>query len=262
MSSKKIFCFDLDMTLLDHATYQVSENSMRALRKLQEAGHVVAIATGRDMDSEFSIAFARQLQPTAIVHSNGQKVSIGNRVIREIFMEKSLIQAILDFAKEKGLCVGYNIGKYGCYVNKEVLMEQERRLYGKSDREYLDEANLLEHRFYALAYFGDPSGARLLAERFPQLKLPFFSGQIGADILTKDVSKANGIRALLDYYKKDWSDVIAFGDSMNDFEMLSEAGIGVAMGNAVDELKQIADYVTLPVWQEGVCCGLQHLGYI
>lgn len=262
MCCKKIFCFDLDMTLLNHETYRVSETSLLALQKLQQDGHVVAIATGRDMDSEFSIEFARQIAPAAIVHSNGQKVTVGGKVIREVFMEKELIRKIMDFAKKNGLCVGYNIGKYGCYVNKQVVAGHEKKFYGKKDREFLDESNLLTHSFYALAYFGEPEGAAMIEKEFPELKLPLFADKFGADILTRDVSKANGIRVLLDYYQKDWSDVIAFGDSMNDYEMIREAGIGVAMGNAAEPLKEIADYVTLSVEEDGVCHALKHLGVL
>lgn len=262
MFCKKIFCFDLDMTLLDHGTYKVSENVLLALRKLQQDGHIVAIATGRDMDNEFSIAFAEQIAPTAIVHSNGQKVAVEGKVIREVFMDKELIRRIMEFARENGLCVGFNIGACGCYVNHEIVKEHEKKFFGSSERRYLDESNLLTHPFYALAYFGEPEGAKLIEAAFPELKLPLFADRFGADILTREVSKANGIQALLEYYRKGWEDVIAFGDSMNDYEMIQAAGIGIAMGNAVEKLKEAADMVTLPVWEDGVCAALKKLGYL
>lgn len=262
MFCKKILCFDLDMTLLDHKTYRVSDKVLLALRKLQQDGHVVTIATGRDMDSEFSIAFARQINPTAIVHSNGQKVAVEGKVIREIFMDKELIRQLMEFARANGLCVGFNIGDSGCYVNKEIAMEQDRKFFGVTGRHYIDESNLLTHPLYALAYFGPPEGAAMIEKAFPELKLPLFSGNIGADIIRKEVSKANGIQALLDYYKMGWEDVIAFGDSMNDYEMIEQAGTGIAMGNAVEPLKEIADFVTLSVEEDGVCYGLEHLGLL
>ena len=68
MSCKKILCFDLDMTLLDHKTYRISNKVLLALEKLQQDGYLVVIATGRDMDTEFSRAFAKQIAPDAIVH--------------------------------------------------------------------------------------------------------------------------------------------------------------------------------------------------
>ena len=209
-----------------------------------------------------SKAYKKQLQPDAIVHSNGQKVTVGEKKIREVFMDPKLIARMMEFCREHHLCIGMNIGKYGCYVNKEVLIEHEKRIFGDGDREYIDESNLLTHPFYGLAYFGDPKGTDLLREAFPEIKTPLFADRRGADVITKEVSKANGIQALLDYYQKDWSDIVAFGDSMNDYEMIEKAGNGIAMGNAVDKLKEVADYVTRPIEEEGVSFALRHYGYL
>ena len=55
---------------------------------------------------------------------------------------------------------------------------------------------------------------------------------------------------------------MAFGDSMNDYEMIEKAGNGIAMGNAVDKLKEVADYVTRPIEEEGVNFALRHFGYL
>ena len=101
----KIFCFDLDMTLLDHKTFHISEKVLKDLEALKKEGHVVAVATGRDMDSEFSKAYKKQLQPDAIVHSNGQKVTVGEKKIREVF--RSAVSAGADLIRSGesgGLC--------------------------------------------------------------------------------------------------------------------------------------------------------------
>ena len=55
---------------------------------------------------------------------------------------------------------------------------------------------------------------------------------------------------------------MAFGDSMNDFEIVSRAGIGIAMGNSVEELKAAADYVTDPIDRDGVWNACRHFGWI
>ena len=87
-------------------------------------------------------------------------------------MDSKLIARMMEFCREHHLCIGMNIGKYGCYVNKEVLIEHEKRIFGDGDREYIDESNLLTHPFYGLAYFGDPKGTDLLREAFPEIKTP------------------------------------------------------------------------------------------
>lgn len=59
-----------------------------------------------------------------------------------------------------------------------------------------------------------------------------------------------------------WEDVVAFGDSMNDMEMIEYAGLGIAMGNAIEPLKRVADFVTDPIDQDGVWHGLIHAGIL
>lgn len=256
---KKLFCFDLDMTLLDHKTYTVTESALQTLEKLKNQGHVVTIATGRDMDIEFSRPYKEMIQPTAIVHCNGQKVTVGDKKIHEVFMDKELVRELMEFAKEKDLTLGFNIGEDYCYVNPERVQRLYNRMNSDMNINFLDEKYLLTNSFYALAYIGDPAGAHLIEETFPQVKLPLFAGKEGADIIGREVAKTNGIHVLQDYYQIPDEDVVAFGDSMNDYEMVRDAGIGVAMGNAVGPLKEIADFVTRPIDEDGICYALEKL---
>ena len=90
----------------------------------------------------------------------------------------------------------------------------------------------------------------------------FASGH-GADVVEKGNSKADGLRRLAVYFgeKEDLSDTVAFGDSMNDYEVVQEAGIGIAMGNAMENVKRIADDVTATNMQDGIVAAIhKHLG--
>lgn len=80
-----------------------------------------------------------------------------------------------------------------------------------------------------------------------------FGGGFGYfDVVQPGVSKATGIRTLMEAFGIDASGVMAFGDAGNDADMLRLAGVGVAMGNASDELKSIADLVCDPCEEQGV----------
>ena len=93
------------------------------------------------------------------------------------------------------------------------------------------------------------------------LKLPMFSSREGADIIEKDVSKAEGLKRLCKVWGIPLEHTIAFGDSMNDYEIVTTAGTGVAMGNAHPQLKAAADYVTDDIAEDGVykACEALHL---
>lgn len=66
----------------------------------------------------------------------------------------------------------------------------------------------------------------------------------------------------MEYYGLSLDEAMAFGDGGNDVPMVRDAALGVAMGNACDELKQVADYVTLSVDEDGIAVALEHFGLI
>ena len=84
----------------------------------------------------------------------------------------------------------------------------------------------------------------------------------GVDIIPAGDGKAAGIRATLDRYGLGREEIIAFGDGINDRSMLAMAGVSVAMGNAVQEVKDEADFVTDSVEEDGVCRALRHFGLL
>ena len=84
----------------------------------------------------------------------------------------------------------------------------------------------------------------------------------GTDWLDKTASKARGIQTALQKLGLKMADAMAFGDAHNDMEMLQTVGFGVAMGNAVPEIKAIADYVCPPINEDGIYRGLVDLGIL
>ena len=82
------------------------------------------------------------------------------------------------------------------------------------------------------------------------------------DLTSATADKANGIRAIAEYMGINISETMAFGDGGNDLSMLRAAGVGVAMGNALDEVKAHADYVTSSVDEDGIANALKHFEII
>ena len=100
-----------------------------------------------------------------------------------------------------------------------------------------------------------------IEEKFPHVKITR-SSPYSADIISADQSKLKGIAHLGEVFGFELSEVMAFGDSENDLEMLSGVGVGVAMGNGEDELKDQATHVTDTNNQNGIAKALSHYGLI
>ncbi len=121
---------------------------------------------------------------------------------------------------------------------------------------------MLELPVRTLAYIGEAGPVSDMEAHFPELKFPLFSSRLGADIIEVQASKANGLVRLCEYYGMDISQTVAFGDSMNDYEIVQAAGTGIAMGNSVQKLKDAADYVTDDIARDGVWKACRHFGWI
>lgn len=258
---KPIVSFDVDMTLLDHKDWTVPESAIETLLRLREK-YTIVLATGRDMDLSFSAVLKEQLQPDAIIHLNGTKITVGDEIIYQHQFDKGLMKRILDHAKGTPHSVGATIGEKDYYVHPEVVKRHDLRLWGRSGRRFGDPDRLLELEVRTLAYIGDEAGAKELEEKFPQVCVYLFAERLGADVVEKDASKARGLLRLCRHFGTDIKDTVAFGDSMNDYDIIRTAGIGVAMGNAMEELKEAADYVTDDLCKDGIRNACLHLGLI
>ena len=83
-----------------------------------------------------------------------------------------------------------------------------------------------------------------------------------ADVVAKGCTKAVGIDRIIGQYGISLKETMAFGDGGNDIAMLQHAGVGVAMGNAMDEVKKAADFVTTSVDEDGIVNALRHFGLL
>ena len=258
---KRIVSFDLDMTLLDHESWDIPESAKRALELLRRE-NIIVIASGRNMDHPLSTEYRDMVRPDAVIHMNGARVVAGDEVLYEHLMDKTLLRELLTYGEENGLALGVSLGDGDYFTNPQVVDAWDLKRWGECGRRFKDVWALMEMPVRTLTYVGGPEGVAKLTARFPDMKFPMFSGHMGADVVEADSSKAEGLKRLCAYYGIDRSETVAFGDSMNDYEIIKEAGIGIAMGNACEELKCAADYVTDAIDKDGVWKACRHFGLI
>ena len=113
---KGIVSFDMDMTLLNHADYKIPDSAIKALDLLRKNYYIV-IATGRDMDAKFSEGLADEVKPDAIIHLNGNKITIGQKLIYEHCMKRELVEELLQFAEGKDYAIGMTVGDIDYFIN-------------------------------------------------------------------------------------------------------------------------------------------------
>lgn len=258
-AGKGIVSFDMDMTLLNHEDWKIPDSALEALERLRKRYYVV-IATGRDMDARYSAGLVELVRPDGVIHLNGTKITVGDELVYEHRMDTELVRRLLHFTEGREFAMGISVGTEDYYMNPEYVTRHDMIRWNQSDRCFRDPWRLLEMPVRTMAYIGKEPGARLVEAEFPEVRLPMFSSGEGADVIEQSASKAKGLKRLCEYWKVPPERTVAFGDSMNDYEIIRMAGIGVAMGNARKELKQAADYVTDAIGEDGVWKACVHLG--
>ena len=260
--NKYALFFDIDGTLVSFKTHQIPPSTIQALTQAKANGHKVFIATGRPPLIITNLGAIEHLID-GYVTINGALCFIGEEIVRCKEIAPKYAQLAVEDAQEKdyGLIV---IGENDVAVldpNGEVdrIFRQELAVNNLNEAKPLD--LVLRQRILQLtAFFTEDYETRLMP-RIPGC----ISGRwhpAFTDITAQGADKGKGILAMAAHLGLDPQYTMAFGDGGNDTAMVKAAGVGVAMGNALDSLKQVADYTTTSVDDDGILNALRHFHLI
>ncbi len=241
----KLIITDLDNTLL-RSDKSISEYTARVFEKVREKGHLIAFATARG----YAITrFVEMIKPHIIISNGGATIRVNEKVIYKNLLSGNDVATIItmcqSFTNGKALITVENDEGYYCNF---VPDDPDRRMvYTHSD--FRD--------FRAPAYkvspvLEDDKWAEAIAMACPNSSLLNFRGEKWRRYAAANSNKETALKVLVDHLGIELSDVIAFGDDINDFGMIKLAGTGVAVSNAIDEVKAVADYITDSNDQDGV----------
>ncbi|MBO8170542.1 MAG: HAD family phosphatase [Bacillaceae bacterium] len=252
----KMVMIDLDDTLLtDELT--ITPETREAIQKAVQKGVIVTLATGRMYASARPIAARLGINVPIITYQGALvKGLLDRKTLYEKKVAPSIARVVYDIAVDQGLHlqIYQNDTLYVQEDNEKV--RQYSHVAGVPYNVEKDFPSLLENPSTKLLYFEDP--VKLdeikieLVRRFGDKAYITKSKPYFLEILHPDASKGQAMRFLSDYFDVPLSRTIAIGDSYNDLDMLETAGLGVAMGNAVDSLKEKADYISATNNENGV----------
>ncbi len=253
---RKICFFDWDGTLsADGDT--VSPAVADALCRLRAAGHLAFLCSGRALSITAPGALA--LGFDGLVAGAGSYVVWGDEVLYRRQIERpALLRTVRHFLDTRQflLLEGESVA---LAVNGGLIPGGDRFLQ-VTDPAQLDEggqyADVVVTKFGARGF--DERTRRLLEEDYHVI----VNYNNINEMMCKGCCKADGIRRVLEACGARRADSVGFGDSYNDLDMLEYVGTAVAMGNAPEEVRALADFVTAPVTEDGVAVGLARLGLL
>lgn len=240
----KVIALDLDGTLL-RSDKKVSIRTMNVLNSYAENGYKIVIATGRS--PQFVSKILPELQSdTHICYSGAVIYENGNKVYEKLISPRSILEIICWFELN--------------YPDLIVVIDMDGELYSNKVIEGLSNYKVVDlkkicHKSAAriIIKVQEASDINLVYENLPSdCRMILTDHGTYAEIFSTIVSKAEALKYMLERWNLSFDNVIAFGDDLNDIEILKESKIGVAMGNAHLEVKRIANAIAKSNDEEGI----------
>lgn len=242
--------FDIDGTLVADVNKQpyLPLSTKQTIKKLQEKGHVVAIASGRPI--EMILPLANELNIHDIVSDGGYGLMIHNKIIHIDPLDKEVTAKLSQELLDKKI-------PFAFMTDSKI-------------RQLIASSQMLNHQLN-YDFEGIPVKIDEQFDPLQEIAYKVFIGvtkQQESSIKTVDCSKImrydpnclayepddkyKGVKELVDYYQGNIEDVIFFGDGLNDIALAKHIPFTIAMGNAIDELKNIAYFVTKDILDDGI----------
>ena len=250
----KAVILDLDGTLLDD-NHIISDTNKEILKKLKDRGVKIFLATGRSFDSMKKYHEELELTTPAICY-NGAKVVYPNGEFNEYPLEENPVKLLIDIARrtkthlniyqdEIWYCEDTTNEETKIYINISELTPVQKN-FNEFDKYFSTKALYIgEHE--ELLIIEKEIKSQLGNSVHTTFSKPFF-----LEVLQGDINKGTTMKKIMKNEDIPISQVVAFGDGLNDLEMLETAGIGVAMEKSFEKLKQVADYITTSNNNSGV----------
>ena len=279
MEVKAVF-FDIDGTLVNDSK-SVLKSTKEAIKIVKDQGVLVGVATGRgpffvkelmdDLDLDFAVTY------------NGQYIFNKDRVLFASPIDKGSLRQIISYAKanQKEIAmgtrqdvVGSRIMSFGLsplsqlvsrfvpkFLTRTISNSFNRMVSKAVPQKEEDLLNLINQPIYQVLMLMTPEESEQAATKLNHLKFTR-SNPFAADIINQGNSKLEGIRRVGKEYGFDLNQVMAFGDSDNDLEMLAGVGMSVAMGNGSSSVKEVAKHITTSNQEGGIHKALEYFGVL
>ena len=248
MSRIRIAFFDIDGTLVDPATGRISELHRQTLRRLGERGILRCIVTGRP---PVCLPDLGDVQVDAVATFNGSFCRAGETTVCSNPVDPADVDQVLKNAAALGRPVSLALRDRLVANGWEPDLAGYYRLAGIELTVEEDFEDALREDIYQVMLGCRPADHPAILRGTKHVKMAV-SWDRAADVIPADGGKGKAIGQILAHYGLEKADAIAFGDNLNDLDMLQAVGTGVAMGNAAPELKAVADAVCEPVSDDGI----------
>lgn len=258
-NSIKAIAFDMDGTLLTDDK-QISPRTGRCFKALEKQGIALVLSTGRSFGALEPYKKDLNLNYPVICYNGARILGNSGNLIKDHQLQDDIARYIIDFAREEDLHIQiYRNGKL--YFEKRTPEGDfyENHVNVKGTVVNFDDFD--PPGITKIMYLGDHDYldglGKLIKKHFEKRLSVMFSNPMFLEFMAGGVSKGSALFEVADHLGIGIDSIMAFGDGQNDISMIKTAGIGIAMSNATNEVKAVADSITLSNNDDGVAVFLE-----
>lgn len=252
----KLIALDLDGTLLND-NLEITPATLKAIQQTRDLGITVIISTGRPFIAALHYIEQLQLESPVICHNGAVIIKPNGEVLCDYALDKGPAVDFINFCKAQDYVLSL-------FIQKEIFMERDHpltwdihvRLNRTIPKIVADFAPLLTTPPIKILVSGEkekiPTISSVLKSNFENRLNISQSGEFYLDIVNKGISKGSSVQIVSQMLGIPMTQVMTMGDNYNDLEMIEEAGLGVVMGNAAEDLKARGKFVTYTNNEDGV----------
>ena len=265
MNPYKVIVMDVDGTLTNKEK-KITQKTKAALKMAQEQGMILVLASGRPTSGLLNLAKELEMdqhQGLLVSYNGSQVIDLSTKaILLNNPLSISEAKSILRHLKQFNLTPMIDDGVHLYVENVDgYLVEYETKGNAFILKEVDDLEAFVEFECHKILTSGMPD---YMEEIFEDMKYPFneqfnciFTAPFYVEYTAKGIDKAKALETVLNHLGCQKEEVVAFGDGHNDASMLKYVGLGIAMENAVQALKDIAHFVTFSNEEDGIAYALE-----
>lgn len=251
--NKKILVLDIDGTLTT-SDKRISAETKKRIMQIQEKGHMVMLASGRPTPGMMQYAKELELEKYSgyLLSFNGAKIinCRTGEIVYQRTLPNQVIPSLYRFAKDNDCGLLTYFGDHIVLgTRSDEYVEIESRINGMPVKRVYNFVEFVDFETIKCLMTAPPKKAeeyvKILQNKYKDIISVYRSEPHFIELMPKNVDKATSLDKMLQAVGLKKEDAICCGDGYNDISMIEYAGVGVAMKNAREEVKQVADYITL-----------------
>lgn len=250
----KIAFFDIDGTLIGFNGIDLimPESTKMSIKKFRAAGNLAFICSGRQI--RFILERFGSDMFDGYISCNGTHIMFQGKTIYEKFISKDMLLSLKNSFDKFGVSFCFNNGYKGYSHNMDSDRIKKYNAQFKGEPYLISDWNIDEITVNSLDIFykNEAVLAKCIEHFKESLIFNFHNDDLSADVSLKSFGKADAIEYIVDYLNIPLQNTYAFGDGYNDIEMIKRVNTGIAMGNAVEDLKKSANYITSNIFEDGI----------